>query len=319
MSEREHPRTVVAATGDPRTSNHEGAALLPDYPREDVERFEPGSLVLLGPAFAMLLVLFLIPAVYAFYLGLTNLRLVGPEAVNWTFTGTRNLQRMAGDSTFVLSAWLTLLFVVGSLTGVIGIGLALAMLLQAANRVTRIAVGAVVVVAWMMPAITAGMTWYASTTAGGTFATLFGDSRADYLHAIPILIVTLANIWSQTGFAMLVLGAALRNIPREVLEAATMENASGRQRFWRVTLPLLGPTIMTTVLLVVLISLANFALIYIMTQGGPGDATNILPLYSYQQAFQFSNLGYGALIGNAMVVLAAIFGALYVRSTGRGA
>jgi multiple sugar transport system permease protein len=83
----------------------------------------------------------------------------------------------------------------------------------------------------------------------------------------------------------------------------------------RITLPLLRPTIVVTVLLITLISLANFGLIYVMTQGGPGNATNILPLYSYQQAFQFNNLAYGALVGNALVLLCAIFGVIYVRAS----
>jgi multiple sugar transport system permease protein len=174
-----------------------------------------------------------------------------------------------------------------------------------------------VVIAWMMPAITAGMTWYASTAAGGTFATLTGLTHSDFLQNQPILIVTLANVWSQTGFAMLVLGAALRNIPGEVLEAAEVENASRWQRFRLVVIPILQPTIVTTVLLVALLSLANFALIYVMTQGGPANATNILPLYSYQQAFQFNNLAYGALIGNVMVIIATAFGFLYVRTSRR--
>jgi multiple sugar transport system permease protein len=283
--------------------------------RADRQRFQWSSLVLLAPALVLIVILFLIPVVYAFYLGFTNLRLVGPQAVNWHFTGAENLHRMAADHTFGTSIWLTVVFIVGSLVGVIIIGLALAVLLQTALPALRILVGGIVVIAWMMPAITAGMTWYASTTAGGTFGTLLGLQGSDFLHREPMLIVTLANIWSQTGFAMLVLGAALRNVPRDVLEAADIEDASRWQRFRLITLPLLWPTIVTTVLLVTLISLANFALIYVMTQGGPGDATNILPLYSYQQAFSFNNLAYGALIGNAMVVLSAIFGVIYVRAS----
>ena len=168
-----------------------------------------------------------------------------------------------------------------------------------------------------MPAVTAGMTWYASTTGSGTFATLTGLSQANFLDSQPLLIVTLANIWSMTGFAMLVMGASLRNIPSEAIEAAVVENASTWQRFRLIVLPLMRSTIIAVVLLVALLSLANFALIYIMTQGGPGTATNILPLYSYQQAFSFNNLAYGALIGNVMVIIASIFGALYVRIAAR--
>jgi multiple sugar transport system permease protein len=177
----------------------------------------------------------------------------------------------------------------------------------------RIVVGGIVVIAWMMPAVTAGMTWYASTTGGGTFASLLGMPNANFLDSQPLFVVTLANVWSMTGFSMLVMGAALRNIPSEAIEAAKVENASSWQRFRMIVLPLMRPTMIAVVLLVALLSLANFALIYIMTQGGPGNATNILPLYSYQQAFSYNNLAYGALIGNVMVIIASIFGVLYVR------
>jgi multiple sugar transport system permease protein len=269
------------------------------------------------PAFALLIVLFLIPMGYAIYLGLTNLTLVGPDAVKWGFTGTQNLVRLKGDSEFWNSLQITGLFIGGSIVGVIVVGYGLATLLMRARPWMRIIVGGVVVVAWMMPAVTAGMTWYASTTGSGTFATLTGLHNSNFLDAQPLLIVTLANIWSMTGFAMLVLGAGLRNIPGEAIEAAIVENASTWQRFRKIILPLMRPTIIAVVLLVALLSLANFSLIYIMTQGGPGTATNILPLYSYQQAFTFNNLAYGALIGNVMVLIATIFGVLYVRIAGR--
>ncbi len=285
--------------------------------RRDKERFQWSSLALMTPAFALLIVLFLIPMGYAIYLGLTNLTLVGPDAVKWGYTGTQNLVRLKGDTEFWNSLQITGFFIVGSIVGVIVVGYGLATLLMRARPWMRIVVGGIVVIAWMMPAVTAGMTWYASTTGGGTFATLTGLKSSNFLDAQPLLIVTLANIWSMTGFAMLVLGAGLRNIPGEAIEAAIVENASAWQRFRKIVLPLMRPTIIAVVLLVALLSLANFSLIYIMTQGGPGTATNILPLYSYQQAFTFNNLAYGALIGNVMVLIATIFGILYVRIAGR--
>lgn len=298
---------VPASAGTPRQ--------IPTGRRLDRERFQWGSLVLLSPALALLIVLFLIPVGYAFYLGFTNLRLIGPTSLHYHFTGTTNLTRLGHDTVFPKSVELTALFVAGSVIGSVVVGLALAMLMRSAYGVLRILVGGIVIVAWMMPAVTAGMTWYASSTAGGTFSTLLASGQTDFLHSHPLLIVTLANTWSQCGFAMLVLGAALRNIPAEMLEAATLENASPVQRFRLIVLPLLRPTIVTTVLLVTLLTLANFALIYIMTQGGPGNATNILPVYSYQQAFSFNNLAYGALIGDVMVIIATVLGFAYVRAS----
>ena len=73
------------------------------------------------------------------------------------------------------------------------------------------------------------------------------------------------------------------------------------------------PTIVTSALLMTLLSLANFTIVWLMTGGGPGTATSILPVYSYQQGFQFYHLAYGALLGNVMLILTAIFGIGYVK------
>ncbi len=281
--------------------------------RHDRERFQWSSLALMTPAFGLLIVLFLIPMGYAVYLGLTNLTLVGPDSVKWGFTGLQNLSRLRQDTTFWSSLWVTAGFIGGSIVGVVVAGYWLAALSMRARPWMRIFVGGIVVVSWMMPAVTAGMTWYATTTQGGALGTLTGLHNTNFLDTWPLIIVTVANVWSMTGFCMLVMGAALRNVPSEAIEAAVVENATAWQRFRMIVLPLLRPTIIAVVLLTALLSLANFGLIYIMTQGGPGNSTNILPLYSYQQAFSFNNLAYGALIGNVMVLIATIFGVFYVR------
>lgn len=306
---------VSDASGGPVSIRPGQDREIPTGRRLDRERFQWGSLTLLAPALLLLVVLFLIPVGYAFFLGFTNLRLVGPTALSYHFTGLANLRQLGSDNVFPLSVELTAIFVAGSIVGTVVVGLALSLLMRNANRINRVLVGGVAIIAWMMPAVTAGMTWYASTTAGGTFATIIGHSQSDFLHSQPLLVVTLANTWSQCGFAMLVFSAALRNIPGEIIEAATLENASAVQRFRMIVLPMLRPTIVTTVLLVTLLTLANFALIYIMTQGGPGNSTDILPVYSYQQAFSFNNLAYGALIGDVMVVIATVLGFAYVRAS----
>jgi multiple sugar transport system permease protein len=281
--------------------------------RRDRERFQWSSLALMTPAFGLLAILFLLPMGYAVYLGFTNLTLVGPDSVTWGWTGLENLTRLHQDTSFWQSLWVTGGFIGGSIVGVVVAGYWLASLLMRARSWMRIVVGGIVVVSWMMPAVTAGMTWYATTTQGGALGTLTGLHNTNFLYNWPLIVVTLANIWSMTGFSMLVMGAALRNIPSEAIEAARVENASDWQRFRMIVLPLLRPTMIAVVLLTALLSLANFGLIYIMTQGGPNGTTNILPLYSYQQAFSYNNLAYGALIGNVMILIATVFGVMYVR------
>jgi multiple sugar transport system permease protein len=129
-----------------------------------------------------------------------------------------------------------------------------------------------------------------------------------------MLIVTLANVWSTAGFSMLILSSGLRAVPSEVIEAALMEGTARWRIFLSVTLPIMRPTIVTNVLLVTLLSLANFALIYIMTAGGTDNSTDILPVYSYQQGFVFKKLGYGALLGDVLVMISTVFAYLYVRA-----
>jgi multiple sugar transport system permease protein len=292
-----------------------GSNSLPTVRRLDKRRFEWSSSALLLPAGILLAAVFVYGVGYSFYIGLTNLSLLGPTAQHYSYTGTANLHQLVHDPVFFNSLWLTFIFVFGS--GVIGatvIGLALALMMQRALAVVRLFAGLIAMIAFMLPPVTIAVIWYAASVPGGTFATLFGNPGSDPLFAAPMVFVSLANTWSLAGLTMLLFGAALRNIPAEVNEAATIEGVGVIRKFFGITLPLLKPTLITSALLMTLLSLGNFTIIWLMTAGGPGNSTTILPVYSYQQGFQFDHLAYGALLGNVMVILTAIIGFGYVRA-----
>jgi multiple sugar transport system permease protein len=306
--------SITAAVGSDGAPHLGGPAAIPTGRRLDRVRFQWSSIPLLLPAAALLIVLFLGPVLYSFYLGFTNLDLIGPTALHYRFTGLDNVRRLIHDVVFHQSLYLTAFFVVGSgVVGATGVGLILAVAMERALGWVRLLIGAIVILCFMLPPITVAMVWYAASTANGTLTTLLGSPQSDFLHSLPMVLVSAANAWSLTGLAMILFAAALRNIPTDIMESAVLENASAVQRFGRITLPLLKPTIVTTVLLMTLLSLANFTVVYVMTGGGPGTSTMILPVYSYQQAFQFNHLAYGALIGDVMVLLATVFSILYVR------
>jgi multiple sugar transport system permease protein len=270
--------------------------------------------VWLLPAAALLIGLFIIPTAYAIYLGFTNLELLGQYAQNYNFTGLANLQRMIHDPTFWLSVKLTLIFVIGS--GVIAqtvLGLALALLGQRVNVVVRSSVGAIVILAWVLPEITVAFVWYSFSQAGGTLSHLFGTPNSDLLSTVPMLVVCLANAWRGTAFSMLLLSAGLRNVPAEVNEAAELEGAGYWRRLFTVTLPIMRPTLMINLLLITLATISDFTLIFAMTQGGPGTQTAILPVYMYIEAFQFNQLGYGTMIALTLVLIGAILSIAYIR------
>lgn len=284
--------------------------------RQDRKTIDWPSLVLLVPGAALLGLLFLFPIGYAVYLGFTNLQLVGLNANNYWWTGLTNLRRMAHDTVFWHSVRITIVFLVGS--AIIGqsiLGMALALLMRQALAVVRLSVGAIVVAVWVLPEITAALVWYAFTQAHGTLAIVTGQPAKDFLVTSPLLIVSVANLWRNVAFSMLVYSAGLRNLPTEVGEAAELEGASAMRRLFSVTLPLLRPTIVTNLLLVTLLNLSEFTLIYAMTQGGPGVATMTLPLYVYQQAFTFYSLGYGTAIALVLVVIGALFSVVFVRAS----
>jgi multiple sugar transport system permease protein len=284
-------------------------------PRLDRERFEWSSLVTLTPALALLGLLFVFPVLYATYLGFTNLALVGSRSRDYSFTGLENVTRMLGDYVFIKSSWLTLIFVVGSaIIGQSVLGMAIALLLRRAVVPVRLIVGSIVIVAWVLPEITVALVWYAFSQAGGTLSILLGHQDANYLVLVPMLIVSIANLWRNVAFSMLVFSAGLRNLPTEVLEAAEVEGASAWRRYRLVILPLMRPTIVTNLLLVTILNLSEFTLIYAMTQGGPGIETMTLPLYVYQEAFVFHQLGYGTAISLVLVLIGAIFSLLFVRA-----
>ena len=271
---------------------------------------------MLAPALALMGLLFVFPVLYACYLGFTNLALVGSRSRAYDFTGLENVTRMLGDYVFLNSSKLTIIFVVGSaIIGQSVLGMLIAILLRNALIPIRAVVGSIVIVAWVLPEITVALVWYAFSQAGGTLSILLHRSDANFLVLAPMLIVSVANLWRNVAFSMLVFSAGLRNLPTEVLEAAEVEGASAWRRYRLVILPLMKPTIVTNLLLVTILNLSEFTLIYAMTQGGPGIETMTLPLYVYQEAFVFHQLGYGTAISLVLVLIGAVFSLLFVRAS----
>lgn len=282
--------------------------------RQDQQRFRLAGLVWLLPAAALSGGLFLVPILYAVYLAFTNLQLLGPNAQHFQFTGLENVRRLIHDPSFWHSTKLTIIYVVGS--GIIAqtvLGLLLALLMQRAAPAVRAPVGAVLVAAWVLPEVAVAFIWYAFAQEGGTLGLALGRGQENFLVSMPMLIVSLANTWRNTAFSMLVLSAGLRNIPQDVDEAAQIEGAGYLRRLLSITLPLMRPTIVTNLLLVTLATMTNFGLIFVMTQGGPGNDTSVLAVFMYIQAFQFNALGYGTTVALALILLGALFSLLYVR------
>jgi len=270
----------------------------------------------LVPATVLLLVFLVGPILWSVYAAFTDTSLSGAGAASSHFVGLDNFTKALGSHGFVNAVVLTLVFtLVSAIVGQNLLGLALALWMRRSLAVVRTFGGAVVIGAWVLPEVVAGYLWYAFLAKDGTLNSIlawFGLGQ-DWLYGLPILAVSIANIWRGTAFSMLVYTAALSDIPQEIEEAAEMDGASGRRRLLSVTLPMIRGSIMTNLMLITLQTLSVFGLIFTMTRGGPGTKSQTLPLYMYEQAFSFGHLGYGTAIAIMLLVVGAVFSVLYLR------
>jgi multiple sugar transport system permease protein len=269
------------------------------------------------PAVLLLAVFLAGPVLWAFQASLTNAGLTGRHARNPEWVGLGNYQRLLQDPVFPLSLALTVLFVAGS--AVLGqniLGLALAVLMRRARPAVSATVGTAVVAAWVLPEIVAAFAAYAFFSRDGTLNQLLGRlglAEIDWLYAVPMVAVILANVWRGTAFSMLVYRAALGGVPAELTEAAHMDGAGAWQRLVFITLPVIRGSIATNLMLVTLQTLAVFTLIWVMTAGGPANGTSTLPVMAYQEAFKFGDIGYGTAVASVLILVGAVFGAAYLR------
>ena len=267
------------------------------------------------PAVVLLAVFLAGPIAYCVYYAFTDMQLTGASGTH--FVGVDNFTRAFEDADFLNAMWLTLVFVVGSaVVGQNTLGLALAVLMQKATKPVRALVNGVVIAAWVLPEVVAGYLMYAFFYDQGSLNSLLDALRLpdqNWLYTMPILAVCLANVWRGTAFSLMVFTAAINDVPQELVEAAEMDGAGPWQRLWRVVLPVIRPSILTNLMLITLQTLSVFGLIYTMTRGGPGNKSETLPIFMYQQAFQNSLIGYGTAIALVLLVVGALFSVVYIR------
>jgi multiple sugar transport system permease protein len=302
---------VLPASGAPRRTD-------PPAKRKRHGLRDVGRAVPLLPAVVLLALFLLGPVISSFYGSFTNSALTGAAASDQQFVGFKNYVELFQDPDFPKSIILTLVFLIAS--AVVGqnvVGLGLALLMRQANRFVRGLVGTFVVAAWVLPEIVASFAAYAFYNDKGTlnaFLGMLGISGPNWLYTYPMLAIILANIWRGTAFSMLVYSAAVQEVPEDITESAEVDGATGWQRLVFITLPVIRRSISTNLMLTTLQTLSVFTLIYVMTAGGPGTDSSTLPILAYQEAFKFSQLGFGTAIATIMLLVGAVFSIVYIRA-----
>jgi multiple sugar transport system permease protein len=236
------------------------------------------------------------------------------------FSGLDNYRTVVHNPVFGPALLHTVLFTAVSLIFQFSIGMALAVFFVRHFPLSA-TLRALFLVPWLLPLIVSASTWswMLNSDSGVVNWTLglLGVAPVNWLTSPTwaLTSVIIANIWIGIPFNLVVLYSGLQAIPAEIYEAAALDGASGRQRFRRITFPLLRPVSAITLLLGLVYTLKVFDIIWIMTRGGPTDSSTTFATWSYR--FSFGNLlpqfGPGAAVGNLLIVMALLFGLLYIR------
>jgi multiple sugar transport system permease protein len=275
------------------------------------------AFLLIAPAMLVLLVMNIYPFLYALYISMHTFTLGRPTPPR--FIGISNYRDLLDDDRFINSLWVSFKFVSIAVAVEFLLGFALAFLfntkLHGMATLRRIAILPIMV----MP-LASGLVWFyilnENFGAMNWFAVLAGaPQRIRFLtdDNLAILSLVLADAWQWTPFVMLVIYAALQSIPEFVYEAAKMDGLNRWQTLCRVTLPLLSSAIWVVLVLRIVDAFRMIELIYLMTRGGPGGATETLSWYIYSTGFLDQDLGSAAAQALVMIIVVSIVAQVFVR------
>jgi multiple sugar transport system permease protein/sn-glycerol 3-phosphate transport system permease protein len=277
----------------------------PDLRRRARRRELLTAVVMLAPSLVFLAAFTYWPIARSLIYGFFDVQLGSTEIF---YVGWENYQRLWHDALFWQSLRNTVVYMVVTVPTSIGLALVLAVALDRKLRGTSL-YRSVFFYPVMVPSVAAGMVWVFLYAPGygpiNGLMELLGLPKLEWLYdrqwALPAIIFM--SIWKYAGYFMLILLAALQLVPRDLYEAARLDGVSGFRQLVHITVPLISPTLYFVVIIGVLHSYQIFDYVFVMTQGGPADATNVLTFYIYQNAFQFQDIGTASAIANILLLV----------------
>jgi len=272
----------------------------------------------------MMAALVIIPSVLTAIYSLHNVPANGSSFGE--FVGLRNYEIIFTSRVFWRSVWVTFVFSAGFVIFSTVIGFAMAMLLNQEFFGRGLARG-VLIIPWATPWLVIGILWkwYADGSVGGLNALLVGlRITSEYKNFLSdpdsaLILAITASVWRQASFAGILLLAGLQSLPGELYEAADLDGANWWQKLRNVTIPWLRPVLVTVTVLNIIYAFLQFDVIFAMTQGGPGDATQVLSILIYRQLFVVTQIGLGSALAVVLGVVALVGGLMTVNILYRGA
>ncbi len=277
--------------------------------------------LLIAPAVLGMLAVALYPLLNGISLSFLHYNLLNMSGASFgKFSGLGNYRAIFGDEVFRKALGNTLVWTVSNLGLQLGIGILTALVLNK-KLFFRPFFRLMILIPWVMPSVVAALTWRFLYDAKIGIVNLFlvktgliPQAQAwlgNIGTALPAVI--LESVWKGMPFCMIMVLAALQGIPEELYEAARIDGAGKLQVFRSITLPMVRSTIAITSILTTIWTINNFNAIWLMTQGGPLNATEILFTYAYRKAFMHYDFGLSSAISTIIFALIAGLTAVYVK------
>lgn len=286
-------------------------------PRPFFERFYPYGFVL--PALLVIALFTIYPVLYAIRISVYQYILTKPNS--HPFVGLKNFEDVVTSYYFKNSLINTSVYTVASVAGVLLFGLVVALLLNTKIRSVNV-LKIIILLPWAIPAVVAGLMWkWILNSDFGIFnAVLYSlgaiDSYIPFLAdpTLAKLSLVLAHIWKEGPLAAIFILAGLQLIPAEYYEAARIDGGSSLSVFRFITLPLLRPILLVVLVYETMTAILTFDIVYVLTGGGPGDATSLISWFAYAEIYKFLNLGAGIALSIIIALITLVLIILYMRA-----
>jgi multiple sugar transport system permease protein len=296
----------------------QGATLIQTLTQSIVKKFKADPFfILLLPLLLYIVLIAIYPLFFSFRISLFDYRLTDPTQTQ-TFVGLENYIRAFQDPTVLISLQNTLIYVAGTVSVELLLGLGLALLFSPETKLAQF-IRSFLLIPMALPPLVVGLVWKSLYNADFGVIPYYlkqlgfevgSGPLGEISTAMPA--VMLIDVWQWTPLLMVIFLAGLKSLPQEPYEAAYVDGASRWQSFIYLTLPLLKPTFLIAFLLRTVQSFKVFDTIYATTAGGPGQATTVLNYHIYTVGLTFFDMGYAAALANILLIMVTILSIIYI-------
>jgi multiple sugar transport system permease protein len=308
----------IARHGAPRQRGPDTQARQSPWAR--LEALLPFEVLCILPAFIATVAVIVLPLLYS--LGISFYRYVLTDPANIRFVGLANYAQAFADPTFLSALRTTAIFTIGTVVAQFALGMAFALVVHNLSFGQGLIRTAMLVPIFMTPAVAAFMWRFILHPDLGImnyYVSMLGFGKPVWLGSpsLALFSVMAVDIWRNTPFMFLIFLAGMQSLPSELYEAADVDGATPWQKFVGVTLPLLKPLILVALIIRGMDAVREFDIIFIMTGGGPGNATETIALATQRYSFRVYNMGLGSAVSYIIFIVVFVLGIFFVRQMQR--